>query len=66
MCTHLYLDGDEISGISLIDGSVPRFCSLLHCRPVPLTVAQAVWIKDHFSTYAEARTGGQQPHSVIQ
>ncbi len=35
------VDGDEISGISLVDGSFPRSCSLSHCGVRKLTVQQA-------------------------
>ena len=28
LCTYLDVDGDEMAGISLIDGSGPRGCSL--------------------------------------
>ena len=32
-------DGDEVQGISLIDGSRPRACSLTHCGVVKLEIA---------------------------
>jgi len=46
LCT--YLDGDEIGGVSLIDATAPRACSLSHCGVVKLsitdvTAARADW-----------------------
>ncbi len=35
-------DGDEVQGISLIDGSRPRACSLSHCGVVKLDIASVV------------------------
>jgi len=35
-------DGDEIRGISLIDGSQPRACSLGHCGVVKLEIADVI------------------------
>lgn len=37
LCT--WRDGDEVAGISLIDGSRPRSCSLSHCGVVRLEIA---------------------------
>jgi len=37
LCT--WRDGDEVAGISLIDGSRPRSCSLTHCGVVKLDLA---------------------------
>jgi len=47
LCVWIDEDGDEISGISLIDGSSPRSCSLGHCGVRKLTVQQAVHWKFH-------------------
>jgi len=49
LCTHI--DGDDIDGISLIDGSAPRSCSLAHCGPIALAVSETVSIKDQFQRY---------------
>jgi hypothetical protein len=35
-------DGDEVAGISLIDASQPRSCSISHCGVVRLEIAQVV------------------------
>jgi hypothetical protein len=45
LCTSADYQEDELSGISLIDGSTPRSCSPTHCGPVRLTVEEAVAIK---------------------
>jgi hypothetical protein len=37
LCT--WREGDEVAGISLIDGSHPRSCSLAHCGVVKLDIA---------------------------
>jgi len=66
LCTYLSVEEDEMRGISLIDGSGPRGCSLLHCGPVPLSVADAVWIKEHFDTYSDARKAGREPHQIVE
>jgi len=54
LCTHI--QGDDIEGISLIDGSAPRSCSLAHCGPTTLTVSEAVSIKGHFERYIDLRS----------
>ncbi len=41
-CLCVRVDGDEVSGISLIDGSYPRSCSLNHCGVIGLTFEQAM------------------------
>lgn len=33
-------DGDDISGVSLLDGSRPRSCSILHCGVIRLNADQ--------------------------
>lgn len=66
LCTYLSVDDDEMRGISLIDGSGPRGCSLQHCGPLPLSVAESVWIKEHFAAYCDARKEGRDPHQIIE
>jgi hypothetical protein len=39
LCTEV--DGDDIFGISLVDGSFPRSCSVKHCAPRKLSFNQA-------------------------
>ena len=45
LCIGIDVDDDNIWGISLIDGSYPRSCSLDHCGVRKLTVEQAWEIK---------------------
>ena len=46
LCTEI--SEDDLSGISLIDGSSPRSCSLKHCAPRPLTFEEAIEIKENW------------------
>ncbi len=55
LCTHVH-DDDSISGISLIDGSAPRNCSLTHCGVELLTIDQVIQIKRNFSAYVARRS----------
>ena len=57
LCTLADYEGDELNGISLIDGSQPRSCSPTHCGPVRLTVAEALAIKQDLSAYVAQRVG---------
>ena len=45
LCLGVDYKQDEIWGVSLIDGSYPRSCSLLHCGVRKLTPKQAWQIK---------------------
>ena len=46
LCTSVNFRKDDIQGISLIDGSSPRSCSLKHCGVRKLTIEEAVlWKK---------------------
>ena len=40
-CLCVSVDTDEIQGISLVDGSFPRSCSIEHCEPRKLTIEEA-------------------------
>lgn len=51
LCTLADYDGDELAGISLIDGSSPRSCSPTFCGPARLTVEEAVAIKQDLDAY---------------
>jgi hypothetical protein len=55
-CICTSVDGDNVEGISLIDGSSPRGCSVAGCGPTAVTVADAVLIKANFAHYAELRS----------
>lgn len=54
LCTQI--EGDEIQGISLIDGSAPRSCSLAYCGPTALTVSEAASIREQFQRYIDLRS----------
>lgn len=45
LCVHASVEDDEIWGISLIDGTYPRACSLAHNDIRKLTVEEAWHIK---------------------
>lgn len=45
LCTSVDYENDEISGISLIDGSYPRSCSLRHSGVRKLTIEEALEIR---------------------
>jgi len=47
MCVEVNYDEDSISGVSMIDGSYPRNCSLRFCGVRKLTVAEAWEIRQH-------------------
>ena len=41
LCVFVSLEDDEIQGISLVDGTYPRSCSVEHCGVRKLTVDEA-------------------------
>jgi hypothetical protein len=41
LCVSVDYENDDISGVSLIDGTYPRSCSLRHCGVRKLTVEEA-------------------------
>lgn len=41
-------EGDDIEGISLIDGSAPRCCSRSHCSPQKINISQALQMKNNW------------------
>jgi hypothetical protein len=64
LCTYVSDKNDEIQGISLVDGSEPRACSLSHCQPEPLSDSQAIWIMRNFDEYVIARKIHRAPAEV--
>jgi hypothetical protein len=64
LCTHVSDMNDEIQGISLVDGSEPRACSLSHCHPEPLSHSQAIWIMRNFDEYVRGRKTRRAPAEV--
>jgi hypothetical protein len=55
LCVEVDYKNDEIWGISLIDGSQPRSCSVLHCGVRKLTVDEAWEIKRFGPSAPEVR-----------
>lgn len=58
LCTTVDKEEREIQGISLIDGSLPRSCSIDHCGPEHLSVQAALLIRLNFGTYSQRRIDG--------
>jgi hypothetical protein len=48
-------DGDELSGISLIDASMPRSCSLSHCGVIKLSILDVIAARKDWPTYLSQR-----------
>lgn len=55
LCTGVDEVGRDVEGISLIDGSAPRSCSVDHCGPVPLSIERAIQIRAHLDEYVGLR-----------
>lgn len=47
----------DLFGVSLIDGTGPRGCSMFHCGVVKMTVAEALERKKNWATF--------EPHSEV-
>ena len=47
LCTEA--GGGDLWGISLIDGTSPRGCSVFHCGPVKMTLDEAVQVKKEWN-----------------
>jgi len=45
------VDGDQIGGISLIDGSWPNLCSIINCKITKLSVKDAINIAIHWKDH---------------
>lgn len=56
LCT--YNDGDAVQGISLIDATTPRSCSLRHCGVIRLTIQDVVEARADWPAYLERRRAG--------
>jgi len=54
LCTELH-DDESVSGISLIDGSYPRTCSVRSCGIVLLSIDKIVEIRRNFPAYVASR-----------
>ena len=55
LCVSVDYENDEICGISLIDGTYPRSCSLRHCGVRKLTVEEAWEVRQKGPSDPEAR-----------
>jgi hypothetical protein len=55
ICMGVSYEEDELWGVSLVDGSYPRSCSLVHCGVRKLTPAEAWDIRMHGPVSAEDR-----------
>jgi len=53
LCT--YRDDDDIQGISLLDASMPRGCSLTHCGVVALSIADVIAARADWPAYRARR-----------
>jgi hypothetical protein len=51
----LYNDGDQIHGVSLIDASAPRACSIGHCAVVKLSVDDVIAARADWPSYLQRR-----------
>jgi hypothetical protein len=65
-CLCILIQGDDIEGISLVDGSSPRSCSVAHCGPTALTVSEAVSIKEQFQRYIDLRSNLEAHEAASQ
>lgn len=61
LCTEV--DGDDIAGISLIDGTMPRSCSLSHCAVQRMSLEEAIELRDAWDTLI---TNGQVRQTYIE
>ena len=55
LCVGIDYKNDEIWGISLIDGSQPRSCSILHCGIRKLSIDEAWAVKQYGPSDLEVR-----------
>jgi hypothetical protein len=53
LCT--YIDEDEIGGISLIDATAPRACSISHCGVIKLSIDAVIDARADWTTYLATR-----------
>lgn len=63
LCT--YVDGDEIGGVSLIDATAPRACSLGHCAVIKLSIADVIVARADWSAYLARRRAAFEAESAV-
>ncbi len=54
LCTYVD-DGDEIGGLSLIDASCPRACSLSGCAVIKLSIDDVIAARADWAAYLARR-----------
>ncbi len=55
--------GDEVRGISLVDGSIPRVCSMTTCGVMQLSVGEAAAVRSDWPAHAQRRQARIDPDS---
>lgn len=65
LCTEVDEDDRQLTGISLIDGSLPRSCSMDHCGPEVLSVGQAALICCNFEEFRARRESGLSVEKAV-
>ena len=63
-CLCISKKGDDIQGISLVDGSMPRGCSINNCGPDKISVNQAIKIRIHGVTNKYKRLHAESPEII--
>ena len=65
LCTKVDEEERDLEGISLIDGSLPRSCSIDHCGPELLSVRGALLICMNFEVYKQRRIDGLEIEDAL-
>lgn len=65
LCTKVDEEERDLEGISLIDGSLPRSCSIDHCGPELLSVRGALLICMNFEVYKQRRIDGLEIEEAL-
>lgn len=63
LCTYID-DGDEIGGISLIDATSPRACSLSGCAVTKLSIADVIAARTDWPAYLARRKAEFEPETT--
>ncbi|TYB56366.1 hypothetical protein FXF51_43845 [Nonomuraea sp. PA05] len=64
LCT--FNDGDQILGISLIDASMPRACSIGFCAVVKLSIEDVIAARTDWPAYLARRKAEYDEQSIPQ
>ena len=65
LCTKVDEEERDLEGISLIDGSMPRACSIDHCGPGLLSIRGALLICMNFEVYRQRRIDGLEIEEAL-